>query len=205
MKCLLQFCVLCIAAMATQKNTAVPSCRSVSLGAKISIDQTFKKELGEGLLLRVQPLDGNWFVDVVPAARPQDDYVYPVNPPLRFNGNQTLGPGYNETTASSLGHPHKLRFLLDDGDFKHFSALIGNVLWPQQTSDPDKARADYEDALTAARMGWLQLTVQNYETDKGGDLKSIQFRARVIVPSDFGLEKSLKSERAACPSEQSRQ
>jgi hypothetical protein len=192
--------LLCIAAAIGPAEASSRSCRSVTFTAKLSIDQTFRQELGEGLLLRVQPLDATWFVDVVPAARPQDDYVYPVNPPLRFNGNQTLGPGYTETAASSLGHPHEMWFLLDGADFKHISSLIGSVLWPYQTSNPDKAMSDYSDAVRAAKTGWLQLSVQTYDLDKGGDLESIQFRVNMVVPADFALEKSLKAGRAVCPS-----
>jgi len=197
---LLFLCLFSSVRGAAQPPGDTPSCHSVLFAAKLNAYDDFDQDLGDGLVLRVKSFnEPAWFIDVVPAAKPQNDYVYPVNPPLRFNGNQMLGPGYSETIESSLNHPHEMYFLLSAPDFDRISSLIGNVLWPYQTSDPDKALADYLAALKAAKTGWLELTVRHYEVDAAGGLKSIQFRVQVVVPSDFALDKDLKYERVSCP------
>jgi len=199
----LSLLVLCLSgavAARAQLPAASPPCRSVSLAADLEVYDDFEQNLGSGLVLRVKSFkEPGWFVDVVPAAKPNDDYVYPVNPPLRFNGNQTLGPGYGEDVKSSLGHPHEMRFLLTPADYDHVSSFIGNVLWPYQTPTPDQALKDYSAALDSVRTGWLKLTVRHYETDSSGQLKSIQFRVQVVTPSDFEFAEGLEFKRVACP------
>jgi hypothetical protein len=198
---LLVLCWCGVVAIQAQPPSPSPPCRSISLMADLEVNDDFEQNLGSGLVLRVKSLkEPGWFVDVVPAAKPNDDYVYPVNPPLRFNGKQTLGPGYGEDVKSSLGYPHEMRFLLNPTDYDRVSSLIGNILWPYQTSTPDQARKDYSAALDSVRTGWLELTVLHYKTDSGGALKSIQFRAQVVVPSDFELAKDLEVKQVACPS-----
>ena len=94
------------ASISAQKQPSF-DCRSVSFKVALNASDSFQRELGGGLLFRVtaekQPA---WFVDIVPAEENTKDYIYPVNPPLRFNPLQTLGPGNSETIQSSLSFPH---------------------------------------------------------------------------------------------------
>jgi hypothetical protein len=176
------------------------SCQSVSFKAVLTAPNDFQRELGGGLLFRVireqQPA---WLVDIVPAEENTKDYVYPVNPPLRFNPHQTLGPGYGETVKSSLSHPHEMKFLLNRSDFDRIWGLVGNVLRPYQTPDPDKALSDYNDAVDDARKGSLKVTVSSYKTDpKTGALARIKLRVVIITPPDFQFAPGLNAWPAPC-------
>jgi hypothetical protein len=163
-----------------------PACLSVSFKVHLDAGGSFERELGGGLLFRVRSLkDPSWFLDIVPAEANTKDYIYPVNLPLRFNGNQTLGPGYGETVKSSLAHPHEMRFLLNRSDYDRVFGLIGNVLRSYQTSDPDKALSDYTNAVDDARKGSLRVTVSSYKTDAKGALTRIKLRVEVTTPPDF--------------------
>ena len=163
-----------------------PACQSVSFKVHLNAGDSFERELGGGLLFRVRSLkDPGWFLDIVPAEANTMDYIYPVNLPLRLNPNQTLGPGYGETVKSSLAHRHEMRFLLNRSDYDRVFGLIGNVLWPYQTSDPDKALSDYTNAVDNARKGSLKVTVSSYKTDPKGALTRIKLRVEVTTPPDF--------------------
>jgi hypothetical protein len=164
-----------------------PSCQSVSFKVALNAHDNFERELGAGLLFRVRSQkEPGWFLDIVPAEANTQDYIYPVNLPLRFNGNQTLGPGYGESVQSSLSHPHEMRFLLNRSDYDRVSGLIGNVLWSYQTSDPDKALSDYTNAVDEARKGSLRVRVSSYKTDpKTGALTRIKLRVEITTPMDF--------------------
>jgi len=163
-----------------------PACQSVSFKVHLNAGDSFERELGGGLLFRVRSLkDPGWFLDIVPAEANTMDYIYPVNLPLRLNPNQTLGPGYGETVKSSLAHRHEMRFLLNRSDYDRVFGLIGNVLWPYQTSDPDKALSDYTNAVDDARKGSLRVTVSSYKTDPKGALTRIKLRVEVTTPPDF--------------------
>jgi hypothetical protein len=124
-----------------------PSCQFVSFKVTLNAGDNYERELGGGLLFRVRSQkEPGWFVDIVPAEENTKDYIYPANVPLRFNPNQTLGPGYGETVQSSLSHPHEMNFLLDRTNYERISAVVGNVLHSYQTPDPDQALTDYTNA-----------------------------------------------------------
>jgi len=163
-----------------------PECQSISFKAALNAGDNFERELGGGLLFRVRSETGpGWFLDIVPAEANTNDYIYPVNLPLRLNANQTLGPGYGETVKSSLAHAHEMHFLLNRSDYDRVSGLVGNVLWSYQTSDPDKALSDYTTAVDDAKKGWLKVIVSSYKTDSKGALTRIKLRVEITTPPDF--------------------
>ena len=186
------FSAIVAPAQHAHRAQAEPSfpCKSVYFKAALNADDDFSLELGGGLLFRVRSekkigKETGWFVDIVPAEANTKDYVYPVNLPLQSNGNQTLGPGYGETVKSSLAHPHEMSFLLNRTDYDRVFGLIGNVLQSYKTPDPDKAVADFTNAVDDAKKGWLRVTISSYKTDKTGALTHIKLRMQVTTPLDF--------------------
>jgi hypothetical protein len=178
--------LVCLLAAIDLRAQSSPACLSVSFKVHLDAGDSFERELGGGLLFRVRSLkDPSWFLDIVPAEANTKDYIYPVNLPLRFNANQTLGPGYGETVKSSLAHPHEMRFLLNRSDYDRVFGLIGNVLRSYQTSDPDKALSDYTNAVDDARKGSLRVTVSSYKTNPKGALTRIKLRVEVTTPPEF--------------------
>jgi hypothetical protein len=191
---------LCLLSPSAAQAPHSLSCQSVSFKVTLHTNDNFERELGGGLLFRVRSeKDSGWFVDVVPAEANTKDYVYPVNLPLRFNPNQTLGPGYGETVKSSLSHPHEMYFLLDRSDYDRIYELVGNVLWSYQTPDPDKALADYNNAVEQARKGSINLIVSSYKTDpRTGALARIKLRVGITTPPDFQFAPGLTPWPAPC-------
>jgi hypothetical protein len=176
------------------------ACQSVSFKAALEARGDFERELGGGLLFRVKSRkEPGWLVDIVPAEEAKNDYVYPVNPPLRFNPNQTLGPGYGESVESSLGHPHVMNFLLNRSDYEKISGLIDNVLWPYKTPDPDKAVSDYTRAVDDANKGQLKVVVSSHKTDrKTGALEHIKLRVQITTPAGFEFAPGLNPLPSRC-------
>lgn len=174
-----------VAAITAQAQSS--SCQTVFFKAALNAGDDFTRELGGGLLFRIRTQkDPAWFLDIVPAEANTQDYVYPVNLPLRFNGNQTLGPGFGETVKSSLAHPHEMNFLLNRSDFDRISALVGNVLQSYKTNDPDKAISDYTNAVDRVKKGSLRVAISSYKTDlKTGALTHIKLRVQITTPMDF--------------------
>ncbi len=182
-------CLIVAIVVRTQNARAQssPACQFVSFKVHLNAGDSFERELGGGLLFRVRSQkEPGWFLDIVPAEANTKDYIYPVNLPLRSNANQTLGPGYGETVTSSLAHPHEMYFLLNRSDYDRVFGLIGNVLWSYKTSDPDKALADYTNAVDEARKGWLRVAVPSYKANpKTGGPSRIKLRVDVTTPLDF--------------------
>ena len=180
----------------------VSSCNSVSFKVTLHVSEDFEKELGGGLLFRVKSeKQPGWFVDIVPAEATSQDYIYPVNLPLRFNPNQTLGPGYGETVRSSLAYTHEMQFLLYKPDYDQVSSLIGNVLWSYRSSDPDKALSDYASAARKAKKGMLKVTVSSYKTNATGALARIKLRVQITTPLEFQYAPGLTPMPASCPAD----
>jgi hypothetical protein len=175
-----------VAAISAQAQSSYP-CQAVFFKASLNAGDDFERELGGGLLFRVKSQkEHGWFLDIVPAEANTKDYIYPVNLPLRSNGNQTLGPGFGETVKSSLAHPHEMNFLLSRSDYDRISDLVGNVLRSYQTKDPDKALSDYTNAVDRAKKGSLRVAISSYKTDpKTGALTRIKLRVQITTPMDF--------------------
>src|SRR5260370_198380 len=94
-------------------------CDSITLTGELQAGDHFEKVIGGELVFRLEPdrlgPDGKlhgWGISLAPLHEPDRDYIYPVNPPLRFNGLQILGPSYADDPKTSLAHPHEIRFLL---------------------------------------------------------------------------------------------
>jgi len=92
-----------------QPMVAATSCHSIVLTGELQAGDLFEKVIGGDLVIRLEPeilgphgdLHG-WQISLAPSHEPDRDYIYPVNPPLRFNGLQTLGPGYGDDTKTAM-------------------------------------------------------------------------------------------------------
>jgi hypothetical protein len=123
-----------------------------------------------------------------------------VNPPLRFNGLQTLGPGYGDDAKASLAHPHQMFFLLNRADYDRIWPFVNNALWPYSAPKPDQAADQYFSALKTFTVGQLTITVPAYDADPAnGSIRRINFQAEFTVPDNFELDQSLKPKPAECP------
>jgi hypothetical protein len=193
--------LVCLIATIDVQAQSSPACQSVSFKVHLNAGDSFEQELGGGLLFRVRSQkEPGWFLDIVPAEANTQDYIYPVNLPLRFNGDQTLGAGYGETVKSSLAHPHEMRFLLNRSDYERIFGMIGNVLWSYRTPDPDEALSEYTNAIDNARKGWLRVVVSSYKTDRNtGALTRIKLRVGVTTPHDFQFAPHLNPLFWPCP------
>jgi hypothetical protein len=186
---------------------AATSCHSIKLTGELQAGDHFERVIGGDLVLRLEPeilgphgdLHG-WQISLAPSHEPDRDYIYPVNPPLRFNGLQTLGPGYGDDTKTSLANPHEMRFLLDRADYDRIWPLLTNALWPYSAPHPDKAGDEYLSALKTLVTGQLKFTVPAYDADPvNGSIRKIEFQAEFTTPTNFELDQALKPKPAMCP------
>jgi hypothetical protein len=177
------------------------------LTGELQAGDHFEKVIGGDLVFRLEPerlgphgdLHG-WQISLAPLHEPDRDYIYPVNPPLSFNGLQTLGPSYGDDTKTSLANPHEMRFLLDRGDYDRIWALLTNALWPYSAPNPDKADDEYLSALQTLVTGQMKFAVPAYDANPvNGSIRRINFQAEFTTPANFELDQALKPKPAACP------
>jgi len=127
------------------------------------------------------------------------DFIYPVNPPLRFNPSQTLGCGYGQTARESLKINRELRFLLNEYDYERFDPLVKNALWPYYAPNPDRAAEDYLTALRELSTGLLRLKILRSDVAPDDAVRSAELEVEFIAPSDFHFDPRLKPYSTNCP------
>jgi hypothetical protein len=150
------------------------------------------------LTFEVRPLKSTGWMFSLKDAKGRD-FIYPVNPALRFNGSQTLGAGYGDTAKQSLSHGRELGFLLNESDYDAFEPHVDHALWPYNAPDPDHAADEYLDALEKLRTGLLRLTILRADVAPDDTVRSAEFKAEFIAPTWFQFDPSLASRPTICP------
>jgi hypothetical protein len=178
------------------------SCQTASFAAELSAGDKVEKLIGNDLFFRLDPIRlgakgelNGWEISMATAKAPDHDYIYPVNPPLRFNGLQILGASYGEGVQASLGHPHEMWFLLNRADYDRLSPLLTNALWPYSAPRPDQSNAEYLDAVRTVAKGWLKFGVVSYDLSAADSVARLKFRVEFRAPGISSLSGGLRPRR----------
>jgi len=140
--------LLLLVGIAAAQNRTIAKCQSFSISAELVAGNNFHLAITNDLVFRLSPEDlmpemrvNRWHISVGPEGNV--DYIYPVNIPLRFNSQLTLGAIYGEDAKGSLGSSHEMRFLLSKADYERLLPKLDYVLWPCTAPDPDHASDEY--------------------------------------------------------------
>jgi hypothetical protein len=208
--------IICLlgAGLCHAQSSPGTTCLSVSLEGSLAQGQELDKVLGSGLVFRLWPFplgkavpDRGWVIDIDPYDRLAQDYISPVNFPLRESSSQALGLGYNpdthkpNTAQQSLEHVHEMRFLLNSADFPWVSSVMAPMFKTERLPNQD-VRPDYEQFLkveASVPTGWLSFRVLSYEVDPAtGFPRSIRFQAELSAPDTFKFADDLKPSPTGC-------
>lgn len=175
-------------------------CTQITLKVSLTAGQNYEQPIGRDFTLNVlansTPPNGWTFTLDGPSG---DDYIAPVNPPLRSNPTQILGPAYGFTARDSLKIDRRIRFILGEADYKRIEQLWHYALWPGNAPNPDHAADDYVTAIKQLRAGWLR--VKTVESDISPDdiVRSATFIWEITAPSEFHFNPALKPKAVVCP------
>jgi hypothetical protein len=180
--------VIC-ALVLTGTGPAVATNRIVIEGT-VSRGGEFARDLGAGFTFRLKGRDG-WAIVVTHATSPDDDLVYPVNPPYRFSNRQHIGPGYGQTARDSVSDtPRELAFLYRPADIGKAWDDLDRVLWPYAYTEAEVQRAAHE--LAGFPTGTLVFEILSAEVGPdpgrpGGDareehVRQLRFRVTITWP-----------------------
>jgi hypothetical protein len=156
--------------------------------------QELRHDIGDGLELVMVPYKDHqgWSLRVSPADS-EDDWTYPVNPPLDGEA-QSLGSGWGMTARERLEGRRRFRFTLNASDFSRYSKLADDAL---HSSDPNSAAA-WIAHLKTGSFGSIILSDFKLEMEDASEaVRSARFKARIIVPNSFAPKVDWKS----CPCE----
>ena len=177
------------------------SCRAVSFTAKLDAGKSFVQKVG-GLEFKIyatqdKGLCNGWRFSLGDAGG--NDFIYPVNMPLRFNPSQILGCSYGLTAKQGLEMKRSLRFILNEQDYLRLDPLMMDALWPGDSPDPDHAGERYLNAIRSVQTGLVQLKTVRYELSSDGLIRSATFRVELIAPASFHFQPGLKAHSMPCP------
>ena len=185
-----------------QERQKAQQCAAVTIKFSLKAGESFQQEIGNlmfnvradasrerpnGWTLSIDNADGN-------------DFIAPVNIPLRFNPSQILGPGYGLTAKDSLKNNRELPFLINDSDYELVAPLWQDALWPYSAPDPDKAADNYTRTLLRSPLGMLRLRILQADISPEDLILSAVFEAEFIAPAQFHFDPSLSPRRSPCPS-----
>jgi hypothetical protein len=180
-------------------------CQCAAFEGRVQGGEAYSHPLGGGLVFHLRPQEMNqgWQIVISPEGS-QQDWAYPVNPPLRSANAQAMMSGWGEGVRARLGYPHQVRFLLQKADYERMSQRVSDALWPYSAKDPEHATEAYFDELARVRTGLVEVTALDY--DRSGPPESVEwmrFRVVVTVPRDFAADPRLNWRPGACaPPEQ---
>jgi hypothetical protein len=191
-----------VGTLLSQGKGTQPQCASVAISFALKTGDSFKQPVSD-LTLKLQPMASTglastgWIFSLVDTK--DRDFIYPVNPALRFNGSQTLGAGYGVTAKQSLSYGRELRFLLKGSEYDVFWPYVEHALWPYTAPDPDDAADQYLSELDKLRTGFLRLTVVHSDVSESDEVRFAEFRMEFIAPTTYQFVPSLPSQAVACP------
>lgn len=118
-----------------------PGCSGVSLTVKLDAGKSYAQKVG-GLNFKISPDSGKgscngWAFTLEDADG--NDFIYPVNMPLRFNPSQFLGCSYGLSAKEGLEMKRNMRFILNKRDYLRLDPLMRDALWPYSSPDPEHA------------------------------------------------------------------
>ena len=171
-------------------------CAVVTISFSSKTDDSFQQQISD-LTFKVQPLKSTGWMFSLEDAKGRD-FIYPVNPALRFNGSQMLGASYGDTAKQSLSHNRELRFLLTGPDYDAFWPYVEHALWPYAAPDPDQAAEQYLSQLDKLRTGLLRLTIVRADISESDEVRSAVIKVEFIAPTAYPFLSSLSPRTVAC-------
>jgi hypothetical protein len=199
---LLAFAVLALAGQVWPQQRALGAqCKAVSSTVKLDAGKNFAQEVG-GLKFRIRAthdkaLCNGWRFSLEDAAG--NDFIYPVNLPLRFNPSQFLACSYGLTARQGLEMKREMRFILSEKDYLRLDPLMRDALWPAGSPDSKHDGDKYLEAVGALHTGLVRLNTLHFELSPNGLIRSATFRVEIIVPDSFYLDSLPKSYPTVCP------
>jgi len=185
----------------SQLRASGNSCSAVSFTAKLDAGDSFAQKVG-GLEFKLTATHGKtscngWGFSLEDGNG--NDFIYPVNMPLRFNPSQFLGCSYGLTAKQGLEMKRSLRFILSEQDYLRLDPLMRDALWPGDSPDPEHAAERYLNAIRAVQTGLIRLKTVRYELSSDGLIQSATFRVDLIAPAGFRFDTALKTYSTHCP------
>ena len=119
----------------------------MQFSGSVSEGQTFRREIGAGLILVVRPDGDGWRIAVTSRSGCRDsDFAAVVTPPYSFRNGLMINTDYCVMAKDAVRESHEFEFVLDCRHYRQEQERLDKVLYPSYY-----AAADVDDAT--AKIG----------------------------------------------------
>lgn len=141
----------------------------VRIEGEVSRGMEFRRDMGPGLVLVLQPAETGWMIAVVPKTKcvEPDDWAAVVNAPYRNYNALHVDSSYGITASEAVKiNPREFFFVQSCEEYKEERRRLDIVLWPYNYS-----KAEEEEALAklgTSRLGRAKLTIVEAKVSTAG-------------------------------------
>ncbi len=166
--------------------------RQVHFTGTVSGNETFRKEIGSGLVFHLDRDDDNgWTIRVEPAMsciNPHDDFAYVVTPPYRRRNGQMVNTDYGMPAEQAVQLNYEFNFVLSCTDYKAESERLSMVLWPYSYPPDEVTQARAKLGTSRQGKGLLKILRSRISHGKNaagedtGHIDSMSFAVDLRIP-----------------------
>jgi hypothetical protein len=166
------------------------------LTGEVSRGQEYQREIGSGLLFRLEPNEEGWMIRIVPKATcGEGDWAAVVNAPYRNYNSLHVDASYGITAKEAVEkmNPREFSFVVSCEDYRTESQRLDVVMWAYSHSQQEVDEAMAKLATSPVGKGKftiLDSRVSPAEREIGGKncgkIDWLKFRLDITPPVDRG-------------------
>jgi hypothetical protein len=168
-------------------------CNGTRFSGEVVKDRLFEREVGRGLLFRLNPSQASnppgWTIEMRSQANPEDDYLWVATPPYRFMNPRYLDTSYGNSATQAIQMSERpFNFVLNNADYEMMTEAVRRLLWPANVSEAELADARKVLAETPTGSGSLRILNARVggesEGNEGGWIEYLKFEVELCLPPD---------------------
>jgi hypothetical protein len=153
----------------------------------VQTGETFSKPLSPDLAFLLNPNPYGWTMTIEDAD--QNDMIYPVTPPYRFNSLQSFDGSYGAKLVPDETRPFQFIYGLKKGEYETVQTHLNNILWPMAKDDQE----DGLEALDHYPQGKGRIYIEDFKTtqpppgtkDGTETVNMLKFKVHLEAPKGY--------------------
>lgn len=171
-------------------------CSTVRFSGEVVKDQLFEREVGRGLLFRLNPNRASnppgWTIELRSLANPENDFLWVATPPYRFMNPRYLDTSYGYSAQEAVQMSERpFNFVLNAADYQKMTEAVRTLLWSYGHSEAELAEARKVVEETQTGSGSLRILHARVGVERVGDergwIESLKFEVELCLPADVPL------------------
>ncbi len=159
--------------------------RTVLLAGEVSNRETFRKEIGDGLVFVLAPTGTGWTIEVHPVKSEAgcEDILWISNPPFRAFNDRFLYASYGVSSMEVVERsPREFRFVLNCAAYRN-EVGWADIVMRNRTATPARlARAEAKMGTSPTGRGTLWIEDSRIGPERYSPIERLRFRVDLRIP-----------------------